>query len=136
MLSSQSVAQTGSTLLEWTGSCWFLWKYPHRRVIPGSYSADLADEYGAWIRDAISTWGDDLGTQLNASSKARNRFDLAGHESGLFATGVGGGLDGPAARWGAYQTPRAGAGLFLTRRTTPWDAVAPSGARSRSPSRC
>ncbi|MFJ7422760.1 terminase large subunit domain-containing protein [Streptomyces uncialis] len=79
------------------GPLWFLRRYPHRRVILGSYSSDLADEHGAWIRDAISTWGDDLGIHLNRGSKARNRFDIAGHEGGLIAAGIGGGLTGKGA---------------------------------------
>ncbi|WP_157987015.1 hypothetical protein [Streptomyces atratus] len=37
---------------------------PQRRVIRGSYSADLADEHGVWIRDAINAWGNELGIPL------------------------------------------------------------------------
>ncbi|MFB7082560.1 terminase large subunit domain-containing protein [Streptomyces sp. NPDC056308] len=87
------------------GPLWFLRKYPHRRVIIGSYSSDLADEHGAWIRDAIQTWGDDLGIHLNPGSKARNRFDLHGHEGGLIAAGIGGGLTGKGASIAIVDDP-------------------------------
>ncbi|MFJ4413004.1 terminase large subunit domain-containing protein [Streptomyces sp. NPDC088925] len=87
------------------GPLWFLRKYPERRVILGSYSADLADEHGAWIRDAILTWGDQLGIHLNTGSKARNRFDLAGHEGGLAAAGIGGGLTGKGASIAIVDDP-------------------------------
>ncbi|MFJ9026395.1 hypothetical protein ACIRPU_41540 [Streptomyces sp. NPDC102259] len=62
-----------------------------------SYSADLADDHGRWIRDAINTWGDDLGIQLKAGSQAANRFDIVGGEGGLLAAGIGGGLTGRGA---------------------------------------
>ncbi|MFD4941829.1 terminase large subunit domain-containing protein [Streptomyces sp. NPDC058239] len=87
------------------GPLWSLRKYPHPRVIIGSYSSDLADEHGAWIRDAIQTWGDDLGIHLNPGSKARNRFNLHGHEGGLTAAGIGGGLTGKGASIAIVDDP-------------------------------
>ncbi|GAA3371253.1 phage terminase large subunit [Streptomyces sannanensis] len=87
------------------GPLWFLRKYPERRVIIGSYSADLADEHGAWIRDAIATWGDFLGIHLNPGSKARNRFDIAGHEGGFVSAGIGGGLTGKGATIAIVDDP-------------------------------
>ncbi|GGT33644.1 hypothetical protein GCM10010207_37310 [Streptomyces atratus] len=40
-----------------------------RRVIRGSYSADLAAEHGVWIRDAINAWGNELGIPLNPAAR-------------------------------------------------------------------
>ncbi|GAA1353700.1 terminase large subunit domain-containing protein [Streptomyces beijiangensis] len=87
------------------GPLWYLRKYPDRRVMIASYSADLADEHGRWIRDAIDTWGDLLGIQLNRGSKAANRFDIAGHEGGLVAAGIGGGLTGKGATIAIVDDP-------------------------------
>ncbi|WP_307839606.1 terminase large subunit domain-containing protein [Streptomyces sp. MBT49] len=84
---------------------WYLRKYPDRRVMIASYSSDLADDHGRWIRDAIDTWGDQLGIHLNRGSKAANRFDIAGHEGGLVAAGIGGGLTGKGATIALVDDP-------------------------------
>jgi hypothetical protein len=84
---------------------WYLRKYPDQRVMISSYSSDLADEHGRWIRDAIETWGDTLGIRLRPGSKAANRFDLAGHEGGLVAAGIGGGLTGKGATIALVDDP-------------------------------
>jgi hypothetical protein len=81
---------------------WFLSRNPSKRVMIASYSADLADDHGRWIRDAITTWGDQIGLYLHTGSKAANRFDLADKdgnrlEGGLVTAGVGGGLTGKGA---------------------------------------
>ncbi|MER6206371.1 terminase large subunit domain-containing protein [Streptomyces sp. NPDC001642] len=84
---------------------WYLRRYLDRRVMIASYSSDLADDHGRWIRDAIDTWGDQLGIHLNRSSKAANRFDIAGHEGGLVAAGIGGGLTGKGATIALVDDP-------------------------------
>jgi hypothetical protein len=84
---------------------WYLRKFPDRRVIIGSYTASLADEHGRWIRDAIETWSDQLGIRLRPGSKAANRFDLAGHEGGLAASGIGGSLTGKGATIALVDDP-------------------------------
>ncbi|MEW1719760.1 terminase family protein [Streptomyces sp. NPDC093109] len=84
---------------------WYLRKYPDRRIMIASYSADLADDHGRWIRDAIDSWGDQLGVHLSPGSKAANRFDIAGHEGGLLAAGIGGGLTGRGATIALVDDP-------------------------------
>ncbi|MQY11434.1 hypothetical protein SRB5_15520 [Streptomyces sp. RB5] len=84
---------------------WYLRKYPDRRVMIASYTASLADEHGRWIRDAIETWGDQLGIRLRPGSKAANRFDLAGHDGGLAAAGIGGSLTGKGATIALVDDP-------------------------------
>jgi hypothetical protein len=81
---------------------WFLSRNPNKRIMIASYSADLADDHGRWIRDAINAWGDQIGLHLHAGSKAANRFDLADADGnrldgGLVTAGVGGGLTGKGA---------------------------------------
>jgi hypothetical protein len=90
---------------------WFLARHPDRRVMIASYSADLADDHGRWIRDAINTYGSQLGIALHSGSKAANRFDL-GHpetgerlEGGLVTAGVGGGLTGKGAHLAIVDDP-------------------------------
>ncbi|WP_399559316.1 terminase large subunit domain-containing protein [Streptomyces chartreusis] len=89
---------------------WFLSRHPDRRVMIASYSADLADDHGRWIRDAIVSYGPHIGLYLHAGSKAANRFDLADKdgnrlEGGLVTAGVGGGLTGKGAHLAIVDDP-------------------------------
>lgn len=90
---------------------WFLARHPERRVMIASYSADLADDHGRWIRDAINAHGPHLGIALHTGSKAANRFDLAHPETGarleggLVTAGVGGGLTGKGAHLAVVDDP-------------------------------
>ncbi|NUS25040.1 MAG: terminase, large subunit [Streptomyces sp.] len=89
---------------------WFLSRHPDRRVMIASYSADLADDHGRWIRDAIVSYGGQIGLHLHAGSKAANRFDLADAdgnrlEGGLVTAGVGGGLTGKGAHLAIVDDP-------------------------------
>lgn len=84
---------------------WYLRRNPGHRMMIASYSSDLADDHGRWIRDAIITWGDDLGIQLKPGSSAANRFDIAGGEGGLLAAGIGGGLTGRGAHIAIVDDP-------------------------------
>ncbi|MFI9157539.1 terminase large subunit domain-containing protein [Kitasatospora aureofaciens] len=84
---------------------WYLMQRPDHRVMIASYSADLADDHGRWIRDAITAWGEQIGVTLHPGSKAANRFDLLGHEGGLVCAGVGGGLTGKGAHLAVVDDP-------------------------------
>ncbi|MFH8483595.1 terminase large subunit domain-containing protein [Streptomyces sp. NPDC018055] len=90
---------------------WYLSRHPDHRVMVASYSADLADDHGRWIRDAINAYGPQLGLALHAGSKAANRFDLAHPETGerldggLVTAGVGGGLTGKGAHLALVDDP-------------------------------
>lgn len=89
---------------------WYLSRHPDHRVMIASYSADLADDHGRWIRDAIVSYGANIGLYLHAGSKAANRFDLADAEGnrlegGLVTAGVGGGLTGKGAHLAIVDDP-------------------------------
>ncbi|MEW2402140.1 terminase family protein [Streptomyces sp. NPDC046862] len=89
---------------------WYLSRHPDHRVMIASYSADLADDHGRWIRDAINAYGPQIGLYLHAGSKAANRFDLADAdgnrlEGGLVTAGVGGGLTGKGAHLAIVDDP-------------------------------
>lgn len=87
------------------GPTWYLARRPDHRVMVASYGADLADDHGRWIRDAINTYGGQLGISLHPGSKAANRFDIAGTEGGLVTAGVGGGLTGKGAHLAVVDDP-------------------------------
>ncbi|WP_404974793.1 terminase large subunit domain-containing protein [[Kitasatospora] papulosa] len=89
---------------------WYLSRHPDHRVMIASYSADLADDHGRWIRDAINGYGNQVGLYLHAGSKAANRFDLADKDGnrldgGLVTAGVGGGLTGKGAHLAVVDDP-------------------------------
>jgi len=90
---------------------WYLSRHPDHRVMIASYSADLADDHGRWIRDAIVSYGPQIGLALHTGSKAANRFDLADPETGerleggLVTAGVGGGLTGKGAHLAIVDDP-------------------------------
>lgn len=90
---------------------WYLSRHPDHRVMIASYSADLADDHGRWIRDAIVAYGPQIGLALHSGSKAANRFDLADpatgdrKEGGLVTAGVGGGLTGKGAHLAIVDDP-------------------------------
>ncbi|MFF2821179.1 terminase large subunit domain-containing protein [Kitasatospora cineracea] len=84
---------------------WYLAQRPDHRIMIASYSSDLADDHGRWIRDAITEWGEQLGLNLHPGSKAANRFDILSKEGGLFAAGVGGGLTGKGANLAVVDDP-------------------------------
>ncbi|GAA0346515.1 terminase large subunit domain-containing protein [Streptomyces blastmyceticus] len=84
---------------------WYLRRRPEHRVMIASYSSDLADDHGRWIRDAIITYGPQLGVGLRPGSSAANRFDLVGTEGGAVMAGVGGGLTGKGAHLAVVDGP-------------------------------
>ncbi|WP_274558130.1 terminase large subunit domain-containing protein [Streptomyces spiramyceticus] len=84
---------------------WYLRRNPGHRMMIASYSSDLADDHGRWIRDALITWGDELSIHLKPGSSAANRFDIDGGEGGLLAAGIGGGLTGRGAHIAIVDDP-------------------------------
>jgi len=90
---------------------WYLARNPNHRIMIASYGADLAEEHSRWIRDAIQTYGPQIGLALHSGSKAAGRFDLADPvtgdrwEGGLVAAGVGGGLTGKGAHLAIVDDP-------------------------------
>ncbi|MEU5683620.1 terminase large subunit domain-containing protein [Streptomyces venezuelae] len=84
---------------------WYLRRRPEHRVMIASYSSDLADDHGRWIRDAILNYQAKLGISLRPGSSAANRFDLTGTEGGAVMAGVGGGLTGKGAHLAVIDDP-------------------------------
>lgn len=77
---------------------WFLGRNPDKRVIQASHGAELADEFGRFVRNSFEEHGRDVfGETVADDSSAANRWDIAGRRGGLVATGVGGSLTGRGA---------------------------------------
>ena len=78
---------------------WFLGKYPHKKVIQCSHTAELAVGFGRKVRNLVDTEGyhqifPDL--QLSADSKAAGRWNTS-KMGDYFAIGVGGAVTGKGA---------------------------------------
>lgn len=65
---------------------------PDRRIIYASYSADLAEDSSRWVRDQLEAH--DLGPRPRRDSRAVDRWWIEGHDGGMLAAGIGGGITG------------------------------------------
>jgi predicted phage terminase large subunit-like protein len=79
-------------------AAWFLGRFPDRSVIIASYNDDLAADFGRAVRAILNAHGKELfGIEIAQDSSAANRFQIANHDGGLYAVGVGGSMTGRGA---------------------------------------
>ena len=88
-----------SELISYLAPAWFLGKYPHKKVIMASHTADLAVDFGRRVRNLVA---DDKykdifpQIELQADSKSASRWGT-NFKGEYFAIGVGGALAGRGA---------------------------------------
>jgi len=88
-----------SEMISYLAPAWFLGKYPHKKVIMASHTADLAVTFGRRVRNLV---GSDLyhdifpQVELQADSKSASRWGT-NFNGEYFAIGVGGALAGRGA---------------------------------------
>jgi predicted phage terminase large subunit-like protein len=87
-------SEFGSYLLP----AWFLGKYPNKKVIQSSNTAELAVGFGRKVRNLVDTdaYKGIFDTQLQADSKAAGRWNTSA-QGEYFAIGVGGTVTGKGA---------------------------------------
>jgi len=88
-----------SELISYLAPSWFLGKYPHKKVIMASHTADLATNFGRRVRNLVGSDGyKDIFPQveLQADSKSASRWGT-NFNGEYFAIGVGGALAGRGA---------------------------------------
>lgn len=83
---------------------WLLGKNPDLRIILTSYNVDLASKHSKAVRDLIQTQeysqvfgelsSNDAPVDLDPDSKASVGWEIANHNGGMHAAGVGGGITG------------------------------------------
>ena len=76
---------------------WYLWMFPHHRVILASYGADFAAEWGMKVRDILEQNADKLGIRVRADRRAADSWEIEGYGGGMQTCGVGGSLSGKGA---------------------------------------
>ena len=88
-----------SELISYLAPAWFLGKYPHKKVIMASHTADLAVNFGRRVRNLVGAEAyKDIFPQveLQADSKSASRWGT-NFNGEYFAIGVGGALAGRGA---------------------------------------
>ena len=88
-----------SELISYLAPAWFLGKFPHKKVIMASHTADLAVNFGRRVRNLVSSDSyKDIFPQveLQADSKSASRWGT-NFNGEYFAIGVGGALAGRGA---------------------------------------
>ena len=73
---------------------WALTQNPDLRIAIASYEHGVARRWGRTIRDDITTHTQDLGINVREDLSAQHEWQLAGHEGGVYSTGIGGALTG------------------------------------------
>ena len=88
-----------SEMISYLAPAWFLGKYPHKKVIMASHTADLAVNFGRRVRNLVGSesYRDVFPTvELQADSKSASRWGT-NFNGEYFAIGVGGALAGRGA---------------------------------------
>jgi len=88
-----------SEMISYLAPAWFLGKYPHKKIIMSSHTADLAVNFGRRVRNLVgSEQYKDVFPQveLQADSKSASRWGT-NYNGEYFAIGVGGALAGRGA---------------------------------------
>ena len=88
-----------SELISYLAPAWFLGKYPHKKIIMASHTADLAVNFGRRVRNLVGSeaYRDIFpAVELQADSKSASRWGT-NYNGEYFAIGVGGALAGRGA---------------------------------------
>jgi predicted phage terminase large subunit-like protein len=88
-----------SELISYLAPAWFLGKFPHKKVIMASHTADLAVNFGRRVRNLVGAdaYKDIFpAVELQADSKSASRWGT-NYNGEYFAIGVGGALAGRGA---------------------------------------
>lgn len=75
---------------------WYLRRHPEHQIVLGTYGLALGAGHSRWVRNTIRT-RPNLGLRLSSDSQRVDEWQLAGHEGGMKAIGVGGGITGRGA---------------------------------------
>lgn len=73
---------------------WALTQNPDLRIAIASYEHGVARRWGRAIRDDITQHADALGIRVRDDLSAQHEWQLAGHDGGVYAAGIGGALTG------------------------------------------
>lgn len=118
LIVSVTVRGGKSTLTSRWLPAWYLGRHPEHRVLLACHDVSLSAEHAGAARDHLTEFGPEIfGIEVDPSSSARHRWDIAGHAGGMLALGVGGSpigrggdlilVDDPIKSWEMAQNPEA-----------------------------
>lgn len=85
---------------------WYLGHNPDHRVILASYEASFATSWASKAKDVFELWAKPIfGLELKQDSKAKNHWDIKGHDGGMDAAGAGGAQTGKQAHFFNIDDP-------------------------------
>lgn len=73
---------------------WMLVRNPELRIAIASYSHSRARTWGRTIRNDVWSHRGNVGLSISGDSAAADDWEVAGHQGGVYCTGVGGALTG------------------------------------------
>lgn len=103
---------------------WYLGRFPSKRVLACSHGLRLARRFTRLAKRDFERYGAEVfGLSVDATSAAADRWDVAGHEGGVLALGVGGHPSGESADLliGDDLVSGAEAALSEVQRETLWE---------------
>ncbi len=75
---------------------WILLLWPETRIILASYGDDYAAKQGSKVKEIVERWGTPLGISLRKDTKAKDEWQIAGHDGGMVCRGAQGSITGRA----------------------------------------
>jgi predicted phage terminase large subunit-like protein len=95
-----------SELVSHYDSVYYLGAHPDDRIILTSYEANFAAHWGRKVRDTMDEWGEMLyGISVSGTSSAADRWDLKGHQGGMYTAGARGAITGRGANYLKMDDP-------------------------------
>lgn len=76
---------------------WFIARWPAKKILLSSYSADFARLWGRRARNILEAKAIELGIRVSDSQSAASDWEIEGHGGGMATTGIGGPLTGRGA---------------------------------------
>lgn len=118
---------------------WYLGRHPDHEFMIIAYGDELATKHGRRTRNFLNALGPELwGTRVASDSSAAGRWNIAGHEGGMVATGIGGTImgkgahcmviDDPYKNWEESQSPTIRQKVKDEYQATLRTRLAPGGA--------
>ena len=111
------------TVSRWT-PVWYLSTWPERSFGVASYGAELANDFGRYVRDRVREHSGSLGIDVSPDSSAADRWGLVHRRDGkltqgggLFAVGVGGPFTGRGVNFLSIDDPIKGAAEAFSTAT-------------------
>lgn len=102
---------------------WYLLHFPEKRLMLAGYGGDFAETWGRKVRDLVQAYGPEIGIKVRTDYSRADEWQIEGHEGGMVAKGIQGGLTGRPADLFIMDDPLKSAqdATSLTIKDRIWD---------------